>query len=51
VVYSDEVKNGRFSELSKNQRALLPAVAEGRIVFFGRMLPMLVSRASRWPRC
>jgi len=35
-IYSDEVKNGRFTDLSKNQRALLPAVAEGRVVFFGQ---------------
>jgi RHS repeat-associated protein len=34
-VYLDEVKNGRFTELNPNQRALLPAVAEGRIVFYG----------------
>jgi hypothetical protein len=34
-IYSDEVKNGRFADLNRNQRALLPAVAEGRIVFYG----------------
>ena len=35
-VYSDEVKNGRYADMNANQRSLLRAIAEGRIVFYGQ---------------